>query len=106
MAYGACVIGSDLPEIDGTLADTGPRFPARDADRLREQMALMLANPAQVHDYGRAARQRVIDHFNWDEVTNDYEQTLPKDFYFNLRVFMLTTLPPTSDGENEYAPAI
>ena len=80
MAYGACVIGSDLPEIDGTLADTGPRFPARDADRLREQMALMLANPAQVHDYGRAARQRVIDHFNWDEVTNDYEQLSQKIF--------------------------
>jgi len=78
MAYGACIIGSDLPEIDGTLADTGPRFKANDASALREQMRLMLASPTQAHDYGHAARQRIIEHFSWDKVTDAYEQLSQK----------------------------
>ena len=73
MAYGCCVIGSDLPEVDGTLADAGPRFPKGDAVALRAEMAHMLAQPDQVLLYKQKARQRIIDHFSWDRVTDAYE---------------------------------
>jgi glycosyltransferase involved in cell wall biosynthesis len=73
MAYGCCIIGSDLPEISGSLADTGPKFEPGDSKALREKMAEILANPEIVKEYGRKARQRVIDHFSWDRVTDEYE---------------------------------
>lgn len=74
MAYGCAIIASDLPEIDGTLADAGPRFTAGDASALREQMACLLADPVRAQAYGRLARQRIIDHFSWDRVTDEYER--------------------------------
>jgi glycosyltransferase involved in cell wall biosynthesis len=73
MAYGCCIIASDLPEIDGSLADCGPRFKAGDANTLREHMSSMLASPILAQKYGQQARQRIIEHFSWDRVTDEYE---------------------------------
>jgi len=73
MAYGCCVIGSDLPETGWTLADTGPKFRPGDVDGLREQMAATLDHPEKVREYGQKACQRIIDHFSWDYVTDQYE---------------------------------
>lgn len=80
MAYGCCVIASDLPEIDGSLADCGPRFAAGDANALREQIASTLIQPDQARQYGQQARQRIIDHFSWDRVTDEYEALSQKLF--------------------------
>jgi glycosyltransferase involved in cell wall biosynthesis len=74
MAYGCCIIGSDLPETSWTLADTGPRFTPGDADELRDKMAEMLAHPSRAKEYGQEALRRVRDHFNWDRVTDEYER--------------------------------
>lgn len=74
MAYGCCVIASDLPEIDGTLADAGLRFKSEDSDALRDHMETLLKNPAQSRQYGERARERIIQHFNWERVTDEYEQ--------------------------------
>jgi glycosyltransferase involved in cell wall biosynthesis len=73
MAYGCAIIGSDLPEIDGTLANTGLRFPVSDAEALRTQMANLLENPTMTSKLGQLAHQRIVKHFNWDRVTDDYE---------------------------------
>lgn len=73
MAYGCAIVGSDLPEIDGTLADTGLRFPVSDADALRIQMANLLENPTLVQRLGQLSRQRIIEYFNWERVTDQYE---------------------------------
>lgn len=73
MAYGCAIIGSDLPEIDGTLADTGLRFTTNNPDALRMQMAKLLQDPAMARQLGQSARQRIIDYFNWDRVTDEYE---------------------------------
>jgi glycosyltransferase involved in cell wall biosynthesis len=73
MAYGCCVVASDLPEVDGTLADAGPRFRKGDSDTLAAEMAGLLLDPEKVRQYKQKARQRVIDHFSWDHVTDAYE---------------------------------
>jgi glycosyltransferase involved in cell wall biosynthesis len=78
MAYGCCVIASDLPEIEGSLAETGPRFAAGNAQVLRERMAQLLADPERARDYGQRARQRIIECFNWDRVTDEYEELSAK----------------------------
>jgi glycosyltransferase involved in cell wall biosynthesis len=74
MAYGRCVVASDLPEIDGSLADAGVRCKAGDADALREQIAALLACPDEIQEYGRQARQRAATLFSWDRVTDEYER--------------------------------
>ncbi len=74
MAYGCNIIGSDLPEIDGTLAEAGLRFPTSDAAALRSRMAEALARPEWMAEFGRKARQRIIERFSWDQVTDRYEQ--------------------------------
>jgi len=74
MAYGRCVVASDLPEIDGSLADAGLRFKTGDSDELRDRMAFLLAHPDQVVEYGKRARERIQRYFNWDRVTDDYER--------------------------------
>jgi glycosyltransferase involved in cell wall biosynthesis len=73
MAYGCCIIASDLSEINGSLAETGPRFKAGSSDELRKQMALLLDDPEQAREFGRMARQRIKDYFSWDQVTDEYE---------------------------------
>jgi glycosyltransferase involved in cell wall biosynthesis len=74
MAYRCPVIGSDLPEIDGTLADTGLRFKVGDSNDLCRQMTSLLANPALASELGTKAHQRILSHFNWDSVTDEYER--------------------------------
>jgi glycosyltransferase involved in cell wall biosynthesis len=74
MAYGRCVVASDLPEIEGSLADTGVRCKAGDPDALGEQVAALLACPDKIEEYGRQARQRAVSHFSWDQVTDEYER--------------------------------
>lgn len=74
MAYGCPVIGSDLPEIDGTLADSGLRFKTSDANDLCQQMSILLANPTLASELGANAHQRILNHFSWDKVTDEYEK--------------------------------
>jgi len=74
MAYGCPVIGSDLPEIDGTLADSGLRFKINDSNDLCQQMSILLANLTLASELGAKAHQRILDHFSWDKVTDEYER--------------------------------
>jgi len=73
MAYDRCVIASDLPEINGSLANTGLRFETGNANDLSIRILEMLDQPEKVREFGLMARQRTIDFFNWDLVTDEYE---------------------------------
>jgi len=74
MAYGCCIVASDLPEIEGSLADTGLRFTTGSAEALSQKITEALACPEQMADLGQKARQRIVDYFNWDRVTDAYEE--------------------------------
>jgi glycosyltransferase involved in cell wall biosynthesis len=74
MAYGSCIVASDLPEIDGSLADAGLRFKTGDVDDLRSKIEYIIDRPDLIKLYRAKARQRIIDHFNWDKVTDEYER--------------------------------
>ena len=73
MAYGCSIITSDLPETSWTLGDTGIKFRAGNVAALGEAMAAILAQPEQAQRWGSKARQRVMDHFTWDHITDQYE---------------------------------
>jgi glycosyltransferase involved in cell wall biosynthesis len=73
MAYGCPIITSDLPETSWTLGDAGIKFRAGDAGVLGATMAAFLAQPDQAKKWGSKARQRIMDHFTWDQITDQYE---------------------------------
>jgi glycosyltransferase involved in cell wall biosynthesis len=74
MAYGCPIIGSDLPEIDGTLADSGLRFKTSDSNDLCQKMSILIANPSFANELGLRARQRIVNYFSWEKVTDEYER--------------------------------
>lgn len=69
MAFGNCVIASDLPEVSDVVGDAALRFPSGDVDKLAEQIQFLVDNPAVVTLYKKKAVERVGRLFNWPDVT-------------------------------------
>jgi glycosyltransferase involved in cell wall biosynthesis len=68
MSCGKPVIASHLggiPEVVGNQGTCGLLWPAGHVDNLTEKMAWMINNPDQRMLLGAAARQRVLNHFQW-----------------------------------------
>ncbi len=74
MAYGCGILAGDLIEINHSLADTGLRYRSQDPADLLDKMTMLVNHPGLAADYGLRARQRVEQKFNWDHVTDAYEQ--------------------------------
>jgi glycosyltransferase involved in cell wall biosynthesis len=75
MASGNCVIVNDTPENLETLGGAGLSYAGKvGATALRPVLNQILADPAQVAEYGRIARERVLREYNWETVTDRYEQ--------------------------------
>jgi glycosyltransferase involved in cell wall biosynthesis len=83
MAYGCCVIASDLPEMGWSLSNCGPKFPPGDVGALRQQIAYLLENPEETKKYGNMARQRILDNFTWERITDQYEELSQKLLHQN-----------------------
>jgi glycosyltransferase involved in cell wall biosynthesis len=73
MAYGSCIVASDLPETMAVLADAGVSFKAGDADELAQKLQRLLENRELVYQYREKARLRVEEKFSWGKVTDQHE---------------------------------
>lgn len=73
MALGKCVVSTDLPETLGVVEGAAITFRSEDVQDLRQKLRQVLDNPEQVAEYGRLARQRVEERYNWDLVSRQYE---------------------------------
>ncbi len=73
MACGRPVVGSDTGGIRSTVVHgkTGFLVPARDPDRLAEQLARLAADPALCARFGEAGRLRARRLFTWKRVGLD-----------------------------------
>jgi glycosyltransferase involved in cell wall biosynthesis len=72
MGAGNCVIAKDTPENREVLAGAGLFF--RDAENLRAQMELTLADRQLVEGLRLRAQDRAKACYSWDAVTDAYEQ--------------------------------
>jgi glycosyltransferase involved in cell wall biosynthesis len=72
MAAGNCVIAKDTPENREVLGDAGLFF--RDAEDLRRQMELTLADRPLVERLRVRAHDRAKVRYSWDAVTDAYEK--------------------------------
>ncbi len=66
MAYGNCVLTSDIPENRDIVKDCGETFRTGDVANLAEQMQYLLNSPEVVGRRGAAARAFIEANFTWD----------------------------------------
>jgi glycosyltransferase involved in cell wall biosynthesis len=83
MAFGNCVIASDLPEVRDVVGDAALRAPSGDVSKLADAIQQAVDDPALVHVLGTKARERVQRLFNWDDVTNSHKLVYQKVFSMN-----------------------
>lgn len=78
-ACGVPVVASDLPGVRTVVEDkvTGLLSPPGDEKELAAHLRLVLENPGMREEFGRAARQRVLEKFTWtkhmDGLNNVYQ---------------------------------
>jgi glycosyltransferase involved in cell wall biosynthesis len=73
MALGKCVISTDLPETMGVVEGAAITFQSENVADLRDKLRYALDHPDRVAEYGRLARQRVDERYNWELVSRQYE---------------------------------
>lgn len=73
MALGKCVISTDLPETKGVVEGVALLFQNQDVDDLRKKIIFVLENPKEAAIYGKMAKQRIKERYNWDIVARQYE---------------------------------
>ncbi|MBE0428974.1 MAG: glycosyltransferase [Thermoleophilia bacterium] len=75
LAAGNCVIVSDHEPNLETVGDAGISFSARmGAADLGEKISALLANPEMIEKYRVLAKERAQKVYNWDKITEQYEQ--------------------------------
>jgi glycosyltransferase involved in cell wall biosynthesis len=82
MAFGRCVLLSDIPENAEVGGDAACYFGAGDARSLREALAGLIERDAEIAARGEMGRSRVETHFSWDRLVDElesyYHETLEK----------------------------
>jgi glycosyltransferase involved in cell wall biosynthesis len=75
MACGRPVVGSAVGGLLDTVVPglTGELVPPRRPDLLAPVLRDLLADPARRAAYGRAGRQRAVEHYQWSQVSADTE---------------------------------
>ena len=76
MGLGNGVIVSDTPQNREVAGDAALFFSLDGPGHLSEQLQLALARPELLQELSDRARRRVETRYNWDRVTDDYENLL------------------------------
>jgi glycosyltransferase involved in cell wall biosynthesis len=78
MGCGCPVIASRLPAIGDIAADgeTALLVPPADADALAQAIAAVLDDPRGAEKRASAARDRVLERFDWGEISRRYADLL------------------------------
>lgn len=79
MGAGVCVLTSDIPENRELVEGAGFTFKRGNARDLERMLRLLITSPALREDAGRAARERIRNHYQWEAIAADIER-----IYYNL----------------------
>ncbi len=71
-----CVIVNATAENIEVIGDAGLSYAVNDIGQLRDQLRAVLADANLRRQYGARATARVAAHYNWEAVTNQYEDLL------------------------------
>jgi glycosyltransferase involved in cell wall biosynthesis len=68
MAFGNCIVSSDIPETLEVIGDTGLTFPCGDSQALAQRLQTVLQEPELVEEKRDEAHKRARAKYSWDEV--------------------------------------
>ncbi len=74
VAYGNCVIASDIAANKEVVEDTGIIFESQNVDDLCEALKTAIENPVLAKQLGERARDRSVAEYNYDTVTEKTER--------------------------------
>jgi glycosyltransferase involved in cell wall biosynthesis len=74
MAFGACVICSDIAPNLAVVGDAGLSFKVLDAADLRSRLDEIMSDPERAEALRAAARQRIDEEFTWDSVAARWDR--------------------------------
>jgi glycosyltransferase involved in cell wall biosynthesis len=74
MAFGACVICSDIPANAYVVSDAGLTFPVGDVAALRARLREVISDPVRAQRLREAALRRFTNEFHWDEIVLRWEE--------------------------------
>jgi glycosyltransferase involved in cell wall biosynthesis len=74
MGAGVCVLASDIPENRELVDGAGFTFKRGDRRDLQRMLGLLIASPALREDAGRAARERIRNHYQWQGIAAEIER--------------------------------
>ena len=74
LAYGRCVLVSDIPENLEVVEEHAPRFRSGDVADLTRALAELDRDPGRVAAYEEAARRHLRDRFTWETVVAELQE--------------------------------
>lgn len=74
VAYGNCVIASDIPPNLEVVADAGTIFKSQSVEDLCRALEEVLADPTKARELGERAKARGVEEYNYDRVTERTEK--------------------------------
>lgn len=74
MAFGTCVIASDIPANADLLGDSGALFSTGDVTDLARKLREVLDDAEQAERYRSAAKRRITSEYSWDRIARQWEQ--------------------------------
>ena len=78
MACGRCVVVNGIEQNLETIGDAGIAFNPGNSSDLYKNLLLLLKDPEMIQAYGRKARERIENVYNWENVIDQLETVLLK----------------------------
>jgi glycosyltransferase involved in cell wall biosynthesis len=94
MGAGLCVLASDLPENREVVEGAGFTFQRGDTADLADRLGFLISNPAVREAAGRAARKRIEERYQWQQVTSEIEKA-----YFEIMGWNVVETPAKKPPE-------
>jgi glycosyltransferase involved in cell wall biosynthesis len=74
LAFGACIVTSDIPANADAVGDAGILFEVGNAVDLADKLGSVVTNREQAARLRCAAERRAASDFNWDEIAGEWER--------------------------------
>jgi glycosyltransferase involved in cell wall biosynthesis len=73
MAFGRCVLLSDIPENAEVGGEAAVYFRSGDVRKLKDAIETVLEGDSEAAERGEEGRRRIEKHFNWDRLVDSLE---------------------------------
>lgn len=78
LSAGCAVITSNIAGCPESVGDAGFAIDPENVEVLRETIFSLIEDESKIEEYGKKARNRILEVYNWDKLIKQYEQALFK----------------------------